>query len=94
VVVATSADIQAHWEQLVGELDMGSPDSGLAQGFYDPNTNTVFLIADHIEAGQEMAAHLPTANRAGHHAPSCCQWPPMNLAGIPWLQLKSLATDG
>jgi DNA repair protein RadC len=55
VVVATSADIQAHWEPLVGKVDMGSPDSGLAQGFYDPNTDTIFLIADHIEAGQEMA---------------------------------------
>ncbi|WP_035206278.1 hypothetical protein, partial [Acidovorax sp. CF316] len=55
VVVATSADIQAHWEPLVGEVDMGSQDTGLAKGFYDPNTNTVFLIADHIEAGQEMA---------------------------------------
>jgi len=55
VVVATSADIQAHWEPLVGEVDLGSPVSGLAQGFYDPNSKTVFLIADHIEAGQEMA---------------------------------------
>ncbi|CAN7489909.1 hypothetical protein LJR066_003178 [Acidovorax sp. LjRoot66] len=55
VVVATSADIQAHWEPLVGEVDMGSQDTGLAQGFFDPNTDTVFLIADHIEAGQEMA---------------------------------------
>ncbi|MBB6562259.1 DNA repair protein RadC, partial [Acidovorax soli] len=55
VVVATSADIQAHWEPLVGEVDMASQDTGLVQGFYDPNTNTVFLIADHIEAGQEMA---------------------------------------
>ncbi|MGV3680224.1 MAG: JAB domain-containing protein [Acidovorax sp.] len=55
VVVATSADIQAHWEPLVGEVDMGSQDIGLAQGFFDPSTDTVFLIADHIEAGQEMA---------------------------------------
>jgi hypothetical protein len=55
VLVATSADIQAHWQPLIGKVDMGSPDSGLAQGFYDPNTDTVFLIADHIEAGQEMA---------------------------------------
>ena len=31
-----SADIQAHWEPLVGEIDMGSPDSSLAQGFCDP----------------------------------------------------------
>ncbi|EJE52225.1 DNA repair protein, partial [Acidovorax sp. CF316] len=55
VVVATSADIQAHWEPLVGEVDMGSQDTGLAQGFFDTKTDTVFLIADHIEAGQEMA---------------------------------------
>ncbi|MBB6564120.1 hypothetical protein HNP48_006846 [Acidovorax soli] len=55
VLVATSADIQAHWQPLVGKVDMGSQDTGLAQGFFDPNTNTVFLIADHIEAGQEMA---------------------------------------
>jgi hypothetical protein len=55
VVVATSADIQAHWEPLIGEVDMGSQDIGLAQGFFDPSTDTVFLIADHIEAGQEMA---------------------------------------
>jgi hypothetical protein len=55
VVVATSADIQAHWEPLVGEVDMGSQDTGLAQGFFDPNSKTVLLIADHIEAGQEMA---------------------------------------
>ncbi|MDP4076849.1 hypothetical protein [Acidovorax sp. A1169] len=55
VVVATSADIQAHWEPLIGEVDMGSQDIGLAQGFFDPSTDTVFLIADHIEAGQEIA---------------------------------------
>ena len=55
VVVATSADIKAHWEPLIGEVDIGSQDTGLARGFFDPKTNTVFLIADHIEAGQEMA---------------------------------------
>ena len=55
VVVATSAAIKAHWEPLVGEVDIGSQDTGLAQGFFDPNSKTVFLIADHIEAGQEMA---------------------------------------
>jgi len=55
VVVAASEDIKAHWEPLIGEVDMGSQDIGLAQGFFDPSTDTVFLIADHIEAGQEMA---------------------------------------
>ncbi len=55
LVVATSEDIKAHWEPLIGEVDMGSQDTGLAQGFFDPNTDTVFIIADHIEAGQEMA---------------------------------------
>ncbi|MBB6564349.1 hypothetical protein HNP48_007076, partial [Acidovorax soli] len=53
--VATSADIQAHWEPLIGDVDMGSPDSGLPQGFYNPRSKTVFIIAGHIEAGQEMA---------------------------------------
>ncbi len=38
MVVATSADIQAHWEPLIGEVDMGSQDTGLAQGFFDPRT--------------------------------------------------------
>ncbi|MDZ7865082.1 hypothetical protein [Acidovorax sp.] len=55
VVVATSADIKAHWEPLIGEVDIGSQDTGLARGFFDQDTNTVLLIADHIEAGQEIA---------------------------------------
>ncbi|MDP4076863.1 hypothetical protein [Acidovorax sp. A1169] len=55
VVATTSDEIKEHWEPLIGEVDMGSQNTGLAHGFYDPETQTVFLIADHIEAGQEMA---------------------------------------
>ena len=59
VVVATAADIKADWEPLIGKVDIKSESKGDAQGFYNPGTRTVFLIADHIPAGQELgiAAH-------------------------------------
>lgn len=56
VVVATSDEIKRDWEPLVGAADIeSSGEAGLAQGFYDPKSRTVFLIADHIREGQEMA---------------------------------------
>ncbi|MDR0261293.1 MAG: hypothetical protein LBI76_15945, partial [Comamonas sp.] len=60
VVVATSAEIRQHWEPLIGPVAMeAAGDTGRAQGFYDPKTKTVFLIADHIQRGQEagVVAH-------------------------------------
>lgn len=54
VVVATSDEIRAQWEPLIGPVAMGSEAEGKAQGFYDPQTKTVFLIADHIQAGDEL----------------------------------------
>ncbi|MDR0215905.1 MAG: hypothetical protein LBJ15_18180 [Comamonas sp.] len=54
VVVATSDEIKSQWEPLIGPVAMGSEAEGKAQGFYDPQTKTVFLIADHIQAGDEL----------------------------------------
>jgi hypothetical protein len=54
VVVATSDEIKSQWEPLIGPVAMGSEADGKAQGFYDPQTKTVFLIADHIQAGDEL----------------------------------------
>ncbi|KRC36239.1 hypothetical protein ASE28_01510 [Acidovorax sp. Root219] len=55
VVVATSSQIKADWEPLIGPVAMGAEQGGRAAGFYDPLSRTVFLIADHIKAGQEVA---------------------------------------
>lgn len=55
VVVATSGQIKADWEPLIGPVAMGAEQGGRAAGFYDPLSRTVFLIADHIKAGQEVA---------------------------------------
>ena len=60
VVVATAAEIQQDWEPLIGPIQLHSEDQGQqggaskAQGFYDPNSRTVFLIADHIRQGDEL----------------------------------------
>ena len=45
------------WEPLIAKNVNLAPDSqaGRAQGFFDPTTQTVFLIADKIEAGTEQA---------------------------------------
>lgn len=55
IVVANAAEIKPTWEPIIGKVDIASEDSGRAQGFYDHKTKTIFLIADHIKAGQEMA---------------------------------------
>lgn len=55
VVVATSDEIKTDWEPLIGATGMeSSGDVGKAQGFYDPKTKTVFVIADHIRKGDEL----------------------------------------
>ncbi|MCB4787042.1 hypothetical protein LGR64_12205 [Delftia sp. Lp-1] len=54
IVVTTSDDIRANWEPLIGPVAMGAEGGGKAQGFYDPNTKTVFVISDHIVAGDEL----------------------------------------
>ncbi|GAB2531175.1 LPD38 domain-containing protein [Simplicispira piscis] len=63
VVVATSDEIKKEWEPLIGSVQMhteqggknGKEDkNGAAQGFYDPASKTVFLIADNIKAGDEL----------------------------------------
>ncbi len=56
-IVATTADqIKSTWEPLVGRVNLESEgDAVKAQAFYDRTTKTVFLIADHIEAGTEQA---------------------------------------
>lgn len=55
VVVATSDEIKTDWEPLIGATGMeSSGDVGKAQGFYDPKTKTVFVIADHIRQGDEL----------------------------------------
>lgn len=55
VVVATSSEIKQDWEPIIGKTGMeASGEAGQVQGFYDPKTKTVFLIADHINAGDEL----------------------------------------
>lgn len=54
IVVTTADDIRANWEPLIGPVAMGAEGGGKAQGFYDPNTKTVFIISDHIVAGDEL----------------------------------------
>ena len=55
IVVATSAEIKLDWEPLIGPTGMeASGDAGRAQGFYDPKSKTVFLIADNIRQGDEL----------------------------------------
>lgn len=54
IVVTTSDDIRANWEPLIGPVAMGAEGGGKAQGFYDPNTKTVFIVSDHIVAGDEL----------------------------------------
>lgn len=55
IVVATSAEIKQDWEPLIGPTGMeASGDAGRAQGFYDPKSKTVFLIADNILQGDEL----------------------------------------
>lgn len=55
VVVATAAEIKQEWEPLIGDVSMDAEgEAGKALGFYDPNTKTVFLIADNIRAGDEL----------------------------------------
>lgn len=57
VVSTTAADIKSTWEPLIGrDVKIGSEGTGgVAQGFYEPGSNTVFLIADQISRGDEMA---------------------------------------
>lgn len=61
VVVTTAAEIKTSWEPLLGKsLSYQSEGPArLVQGFEEPATNTVFLIADNIERGAEtaVAAH-------------------------------------
>lgn len=54
VVVATSQEIKQEWEPLTGPVQLDAAEGGQTQGFYDPKTNTVFLIADHIREGDEL----------------------------------------
>lgn len=54
IVVATSEEIESNWVPLIGPVDIKSESEGDAQGFYNPKTRTVFLIADHINQGDEM----------------------------------------
>lgn len=61
VVATTASEIKNRWEPILGRnLQIASEGTkGVAQGFYDPATKSVFLIADHITQGYEMgvAAH-------------------------------------
>lgn len=57
VVATTAAEIKTTWEPLIGKnVQIGSEgEAGVAQGFYDQRTKTVFLIADNINQGDEGA---------------------------------------
>lgn len=54
IVVANASEIRNDWEPLIGPVAMESEDAGRAQGFYDPKTKTIFLIPEHIRAGDEI----------------------------------------
>lgn len=57
IVATTASEIKSTWEPLIGKsVNIESEgDAGKAQAFYDPRSKTVFLIADHIRAGDETA---------------------------------------
>lgn len=57
VVATTSAEIKSTWEPLLGKsVRLGSEErAGEALAFFDPDTNTVFMLADRIRAGDEVA---------------------------------------
>ena len=56
IVATTSSEIKSHWIAQVGNVNLESEgNAGKAQAFFDPTTKTIFLIADHIEAGTEQA---------------------------------------
>jgi len=57
IVATTASEIKSTWEPLIGKsVNLESEgDAGKAQAFYDPRSKTVFLIADHIRAGDETA---------------------------------------
>lgn len=57
VVATTASEIKSYWEPQIGQnVQLGSEgDAGQVQAFFDPRTKTVFLIADNIPAGDEMA---------------------------------------
>ena len=56
-VATTAAEIKSTWQPLTGQnVNIESEgDAGRAQAYYDPKTDTAFMIADHIRAGTEMA---------------------------------------
>lgn len=55
VVATTASEIKSTWEPLLGKsVQIGSEgEAGVAQGFYDPKSKTIFLISDHITVGSE-----------------------------------------
>lgn len=54
VVATTAAEIKTHWAPLIGADARTSRAAGAAQGFYEASSNTIFLIADNIKAGDEL----------------------------------------
>ncbi len=57
IVATTASEIKSTWEPLLGKsVNIESEgDAGAAQGFFDPKSKTIFLIADHIRKGAETA---------------------------------------
>jgi len=57
IVATTASEIKSTWEPLIGQsVNIESEgDAGAAQGFFDPNSKTIFLIADNIREGAETA---------------------------------------
>lgn len=57
IVATTASEIKSTWEPLLGKsVNIESEgDAGAAQGFFDPKSKTIFLIADHIREGAETA---------------------------------------
>lgn len=57
IVATTASEIKSTWEPLLGKsVNIESEgDAGAAQGFFDPKSKTIFLIADHIRSSTETA---------------------------------------
>lgn len=54
VVAATADEIKSHWAPLIGADARTSTAAGTSQGFYEASSKTIFLVADNINAGDEL----------------------------------------
>lgn len=86
VVVADAAEIASEWEPLIGSVGQEpGDDAGRAQGFYDPRSRTVFVIADRIAEGDEKAvlAH-ELMHKHGLHVLGEARWRTLHATLEAW----------